>query len=281
MRGDSQARAIRRPVVKDGDVGFFRGLAPEVTTMSPFSLERFAIVGESHHIYGQESQDSVLVTRFGKSDILLVSDGVGSCIDSKVGSIAITQIAARVLSEEVHYLEDLFEDDSCLGNTMSVAHKVLVDGFIIHICSRIRAALALVKAQFTHYPKGNDPLAATLLGAVITPQIYCAFRCGDGVYALNGEVRVLECRAHNQPEYPALSLSGHAQIQAGFLSLLECGFTSEVTSLLIATDGASQLLANAVGLANASEFTLDNLRAVSCGTRAGDDVAIASARRVS
>jgi hypothetical protein len=87
----------------------------------------------------------------------------------------------------------------------------------------------------------------TLLIAVVGKERFAILGCGDGLYGVNGDVHELDAGPQNAPGYLAYQLLDgddcQAANKAASVSLHVSGKTAELESLLIATDGAHDLIA--------------------------------------
>jgi hypothetical protein len=83
---------------------------------------------------------------------------------------------------------------------------------------------------------------------VVTPHWTGVFGCGDGFYAINGEVVEIPPRPGNQPEYLAYKLL--SEIPKGFeqvgLKVLKVVDTLKVSSVVIATDGIEPIATRSI-----------------------------------
>jgi hypothetical protein len=88
----------------------------------------------------------------------------------------------------------------------------------------------------------------TYLVGVLQPERALVFGQGDGLVSVNGNVHIIDSGPDNAPPYPAYALVREmlAGDPGSLMPVLHHeGPTSEVTSLLIATDGANELVARA------------------------------------
>ncbi|MDF1502407.1 protein phosphatase 2C domain-containing protein, partial [Roseisolibacter sp. H3M3-2] len=85
----------------------------------------------------------------------------------------------------------------------------------------------------------HDHLLATAVAAVITRERTVVLCAGDGVWGINGELRVIRAEG-NAPAYPAYRLLRDAGAASDVV--VWDGPTGDVDALLLATDGAAELL---------------------------------------
>jgi len=81
-----------------------------------------------------------------------------------------------------------------------------------------------------------DFLMTTLVGFVVTPNVYIIFHCGDGVIGLNGHIQRLEESAGHYIAN-ALVEGSRASSASDTLQLFATGRTSSLENIFIATDG--------------------------------------------
>jgi hypothetical protein len=95
----------------------------------------------------------------------------------------------------------------------------------------------------------SDCLLFTVVGFVMTPEMTHIFSLGDGVFALNGEVTVIPPMEGNRPVYMTYALTGTA-LDTTNPDLLRFTVqksipTAEVESLLVGTDGCTDIIEKA------------------------------------
>jgi hypothetical protein len=238
------------------------------------------MVGHSHRIRGQENQDSAITALIDDTHILLISDGIGSVQDSKVGSVVISQIARRLIIEQRNELRRLVDSVRFTGDAMNVAHRKLIEVFVACLSSQIREELRAVKQYCIAYSHAEEPIHATLLGAVITPLFWFTFRCGDGVIVINDSIKVLEGRSATEPGLISEALSPTNCSAHSHLKLAACGLTKDVHRIILASDGALELVALLAASRSTSCVIRDVLGSAAFGATSGDDSTIVMAQRV-
>ena len=199
-----------------------------------FHVAAASVIGANHLRTYRNNQDGICLQAGEDLLVAVVTDGCSSAPSSEVGA----RLGARWLGEWIpRYLDLARTPDELLEN--------------------VRAGLAdfLRKTALLLRPE-PDELAHTLeefflftyLAAVLQPERTLVFGQGDGVVSVNGAVKVIDSGPDNAPPYPAYALVREA-LRGDPGSLLPVlhheGPTSEVSSLLIATDGAAELVARA------------------------------------
>jgi hypothetical protein len=95
-----------------------------------------------------------------------------------------------------------------------------------------------------------DAFLFTILGAVVTPREVVIFSAGDGLFAVNGSLHRIGPFPGNAPPYLGYALLGGST--PSFTVEHRCA-TTDLHTLLIATDGAEPLMA-----ADAAPFWTDD-----------------------
>jgi hypothetical protein len=117
--------------------------------------------------------------------------------------------------------------------------KVFAECLEASLLNRLRLAALAISADRNIDDVLLQSYLCTVLIAVVTPHWTAVMGCGDGFYAINGEVVEIPPRPGNQPEYLAYKL--FSQIPKGFerigIKVLKAVDTLDVSSVVIATDG--------------------------------------------
>jgi hypothetical protein len=196
-----------------------------------------SVIGREHVRCHRNNQDAVAV---GQGDSLLVAavaDGCSSGISSEVGARLAVQWIVR---HAPRLLQDLGEVEP------AALVEAVMDGLLAYleqvgrgICPDPEAWPATVR----------DFLLFSLLGAIVGPEWTLVFGLGDGVVSINGQTTVLEAGAANAPPYLGYRLVGAVADVPAALDLQPVihyvGPTGGLESLVIATDGALELLSQA------------------------------------
>jgi hypothetical protein len=193
-------------------------------------------VGRDHVRLHRNNQDGVAMTV--KDDIIVaaVTDGCSSGKYCEVGA----RLGAMWLARWVpHYVRSW----SPSSQAEAVRHGLL------DFLSRLSRDLA---------PEGlpiDDLLQHlflfTFIVAVVTPERTWVFGQGDGVVSVNGNTLVLDPGPDNAPRYVAYALADPSKLRvspesaAGVTGSLFDGATEDVRSVIIATDGATDLISRA------------------------------------
>ncbi|WP_257451652.1 protein phosphatase 2C domain-containing protein [Archangium lipolyticum] len=191
----------------------------------PFELAAATVLGREHARAGRNNQDALWARASEHGLAAVVADGCGSGAQSELGA----QLGARRVVE----------------GALSLLGQVPVDSpeFLQRLGADVLCFLQAISGQLGERAIG-EALLFTIVGAVVTPEHTLVFSAGDGLWALNGDVHRLGPFPGNAPPYLAYGL-----LKPGVVALKANALrpTAEVDSLLLGTDGVSDL----VGLAGA------------------------------
>jgi len=190
-------------------------------------------VGRGGLLVGRNNQDAYAWVFEGESIVAVVCDGCGSKphseVGAKLGAKLVTQLVAEKLRMGGEPTAESFWED-VRGESLSKLRQMAWQ------LSASDESFAIFADQY---------LTFTIVGVVVTPEETIVFSIGDGVYAINGEVQLLGPFRDNSPPYLIYGLvpsklSGEARNMLKFR--LDIRPTSEVRSLLIGTDGVTNLI---------------------------------------
>ena len=188
-----------------------------------FEVAGGSIAGRNHTLAGKNNQDAYCSYSSELVTIAVVCDGCGSGkhseVGAKLGAGLIVEAIARQLKGQtsldlVEVRQDVLVQLEGIGKTIAGVHPL---------------------SQII-----NDYLLFTVIGALITPSETAVFSIGDGVIAVNGKVTQIGPFPNNAPPYLAYSLCGYPEW--GHLQMHYQLPTQEVESILIGTDGVSDLI---------------------------------------
>jgi len=208
-----------------------------------------AHIGSGNLLIGKNNQDAFALEVLDDCIIAIVQDGCSSGSHSEIGA----QLGARVLSRLIY--------DSICGGALSavtsacdattqlerIRKKFLTKIVRIANCLEIPCCKCTNSLRCSCYAKRllHDFFLFTTVGLIVTEHSAIFFSIGDGLYAMNGEIRELGPFPENAPPYIAYALLPDACDQ--FQNLLKFRVhavlpTGELESALIATDGLKELL---------------------------------------
>ena len=166
----------------------------------------------------------------GGGVVAVVSDGCGSGKHSEVGSLIGANLFAQIIADEI-----------AKGTPVSLLSWPRIQQLAISHLSVMARAMGGSLSQTV-----NDYFLFTLVGAAVTPEEYCIFSLGDGVFIINGDIELLGPFPNNSPPYLMYNLVGSSltdedpqclQLQADCVA-----DTSSLAWLLIGTDGVNDLI---------------------------------------
>jgi serine/threonine protein phosphatase PrpC len=186
-----------------------------------------SIIGRNHVLAGKNNQDAHRIVSNEKFIIAVVCDGCGSGKHSEVGA----KLGARLVIAEIsNLLNQEANQDSEISNP---EFWNLVK---LNLLQQLKDFVVLANGDMEFV---NDYLLFTIVGAVITDLETVTFSMGDGAIAINGELNQIPAYPDNAPPYLAYGLYKPDAINFEIRDRLP---TSELDSLLIATDGIDDLV---------------------------------------
>ncbi|HUH05017.1 MAG TPA: protein phosphatase 2C domain-containing protein [Kofleriaceae bacterium] len=200
----------------------------ESRSLRVFELGGGSVTGTLHRKAGKPLQDAFGWRRGPRSLVAVVCDGCGSSPHSEVGA----RLGTRLFCEAIGARLDagLAVDDPILWQR--VRAEVLAE------LGRLATAMggAWIDAIADHF-------LFTVMGAAVTESSTAIIGAGDGVYAINGEVCVLEAGPENRPAYVGYGLldPGGADSE---LAIHAVRPTADIDSILLGTDGVTDILSS-------------------------------------
>jgi hypothetical protein len=192
-------------------------------------LERFAAVGggaigRAHARAYRNAQDAFAIAAGRDAIVLAVTDGCSSGAATEVGAALgarwLAENTARVAREE----------------TDGAARAAAVTAGLVAFLAKVRSALGATSESDPCVV--GDLLLFSFLVALVEPERTLVFGVGDGVVMVNGDVHALDAGPENAPDYAAYALLGPGSATP---RVHHDGATSDLTSVLVATDGALDL----------------------------------------
>jgi serine/threonine protein phosphatase PrpC len=192
-----------------------------------FEYASGSIIGRNHVFAGKNNQDAYRIVANEKFIIAVVCDGCGSGKHSEVGA----KLGARLV---INAIADLLNQSS--DQDLEISKPEFWDSVKINLLQKLKDFVALSSGDLEFV---NDYLLFTILGSVIISSETVTFSMGDGAIAINGKFTEIPPYADNAPPYLAYGLYKPEAINFEIRDRLP---TSELESLLIATDGISDLV---------------------------------------
>jgi hypothetical protein len=187
-----------------------------------FQVAAGTVTGRDHVVSGRPNQDAYAVWRGPDAVVAVVADGCGSQRGSETGA----RVGAHLLADALRRHRRRIHGEEAAVALEDVRRDVL--DHLRRLASAMGERLEPTVAEFFLF---------TLVGALVTDEHALVFALGDGVVAVNGDVRVLSF-PRNEPPYLGYGLLGAGPAFA----MLAQRPTAEVESILIGTDGLAALL---------------------------------------
>jgi hypothetical protein len=159
----------------------------------------------------------------------VVCDGCGSGKHSEVGAKLGTLMVTDAIADLLHQGLAISEPD--FWNVLKINLLQKVKAFV---------EISTNEAQESVMEFVNNYLLFTIVGLVITPSETVAFSMGDGAIAVNGKLTQIPAYPDNAPPYLAYGLYRPDAVSFEIRDRIP---TSELESILIATDGIDDLIA--------------------------------------
>jgi len=193
-----------------------------------FEYAMGSIIGRNHVVTGRNNQDAYRVVLRSQFVAAVVCDGCGSGKHSEVGA----KLGAKIVTNAIADL---------LDQGMAISHPDFWDILKTNLFQKLIDIVAIANdAQESVMEFVNDYLLFTIVGAVITANETMTFSMGDGAIAVNGKLTQIPAYPGNAPPYLAYGLYRPDAVSFEICDRLA---TSEVESILIATDGIDDLIA--------------------------------------
>ncbi|HWN69060.1 MAG TPA: protein phosphatase 2C domain-containing protein [Haliangium sp.] len=220
--------------------------APAQDLDRAFAIAGGRVTGRAHQRLGQGCQDGLAWYAGADALVAVVTDGCGSSQYSEVGARLGARLLVAAIARELGLgrRRGPGPDAGSPDQPMAMSDAGIDAGLVQRACSDVRDHLrALARAM------GGDlahtvaeHFLFTLVGAVVTRARTLVFALGDGVVAINGAVHVIGPFPGNCPPYLGYRLLDPAADTA--LSFQATWPTPAIDSLLLATDGAGEILAH-------------------------------------
>jgi hypothetical protein len=197
--------------------------------MQGFRVAGASVPGTDHIMPGEpgwkNNQDSYAWFRTDNAFVAIVCDGCGSMPQSDVGAQLLATYMARTAVRGVDF-----------GLTPETTLDYLAEHATDFITSIVSMMGGNKVADASRY------FLFTTLGVLVTPERTLVFSIGDGVYAVNGEVTVIEQYKNNAPPYIGYRVTGGTGTMDLRFQVRADIPTAEVSSILIGTDGVADLM---------------------------------------
>lgn len=203
-----------------------------------FESAAFSLPGTSHRKRGAESQDAAVLEKQDSFLFMAVSDGVGSCSESRVGAVTLTQ-ALRKLFVNHHPV--------LVARAAELTPAIFAGRLAAWVQKELGKEIMQARDYLGHCRRSNQALSATIIGAFACEHAVAIFACGDGVVVVNDAVHVLKCdEKQNKPNLPIYGIldpteSCESQVR-GIVRPIFAAPITEVSSIVLGTDGVEELV---------------------------------------
>ena len=191
-----------------------------------FEVAAASCIGRNHAVAGKNNQDAYCIHTNELVTIAVVCDGCSSSkhseVGAQIGARLIVEIIARQISEfdrlDWHKIErELLEQLESIAQTLAGGHS-----------------LPLIIQEYFLF---------TVVGAVITAEETTIFSRGDGVIALNGQIKQLGPFPDNAPPYLAYKICDQDSALGEQIQIQYQLPTLQVESIVLGTDGVNDSIA--------------------------------------
>jgi hypothetical protein len=217
-------------------------------TIAGLALVGGSVIGREHRRAGRGGQDGFGWVRGERAVVAVVADGCGSGAHSEVGAKLGVALWAQAMVAR-------------LDGGAAVGDPALWRAVRADVVDRLGALAAAMAGESALRDVVADYFLFTLVGAAITAESTALFAIGDGTVVRDGAVTAIGPFADNQPPYLGYELLGMPSVPVG-AELLEVVPTAEVGSILLATDGASEIADDELRALAADEALVRNPDAV-------------------
>jgi hypothetical protein len=223
--------------------------APEPELHRTFAIAGGRVTGRAHQRLGYGCQDGLAWYAAGDALVAVVTDGCGSSQYSEVGARLGARLLVAAITRELGCQPgraagragepDAGMPDASMPNA-SMPNAGMIDRACSDVLAHLRPLARAMGGDLAHTV--SEHFLFTLVGAVVTRARTMVFALGDGIVAINGAVHVIGPFPGNCPPYLGYRLLDPAADTA--LSFQAVEPTAAIDSLLLATDGAGEILAH-------------------------------------
>ena len=189
-----------------------------------FECASGSMIGRNHVLAGKNNQDAFRVVRQEQYIIAVVCDGCGSGKHSEVGAKLGTRMVIDAIADLLNY-------------DLAISDREFWKAVQTNLLQKLKDFVAISNGDMEFV---NDYLLFTIVGVLITSSETVTFSMGDGAIAVNGKLNQIPAYPDNAPPYLAYGLYRPDAVSFEIRNRLP---TSEVHSILIATDGIDDLIA--------------------------------------
>lgn len=205
--------------------------------MDGFQIAGASVPGMDHIKPGESgwnnNQDAFCWSASPRHLVAVVCDGCSSHARSEVGAGIGAQIIVNVAS-------DVLLPAVQTSGVAAIAAEAFLRILMEETLNRIAIIARSMGGSFKDVIE--EQFLFSTIGVIMTPETTFIFSCGDGVYAINGTVTTLGPYPGNEPPYLAYNLAPRAKGASPAFTTELVYSTKAVQSLLIGTDGVTDLI---------------------------------------
>jgi hypothetical protein len=202
--------------------------------MTVYKVACGSVIGHDHLRLGKNNQDAWQVMRSKHHLVAVVCDGCGSGLKSEVGA----QLGARLITQSLinQYYRWPWAFNLSVEEALEKAR--------LHTLKKLEATLSSLGRNRNE--NLNDFLLFTVVGVCITRHQATFFSLGDGMIAVNQDVKTIGPFEDNTPPYLAYGLA-ETKIDPRLLKFqIQAKLpTATLNSWMIGSDGVNDLIASA------------------------------------
>ena len=203
-------------------------------TEIPFTVGGVTQHGE-HTFDGQNNQDACSLSINDKNIIAVVCDGCSGSTSLGNNMFSYAESGAQILSALI-----IQHTESLLNNKYSLDEKFAkqLSTYCIDSIDKIIDIISGKKDSYRSEYILQELFMATIIVAVITPEYWAIFKCGDGFIGINGNFDYLNKTSSGIyiSSYLSNMINEEDRVQCN-ISLYKSGNTNDLDSLMIASDG--------------------------------------------
>jgi hypothetical protein len=214
--------------------------------MKEFQIAGGSVPGTDHTMPGQcgwkNNQDAYVWQLLPDRIFAVVCDGCSSAEYSEVGARQGSYIVTSAMDFVL----------ATMGRA-TLTSMTGVGAFCRELMNNVLNRISIIagKVGGTYEDILQTQFLFSVMGLVMTPEVTLIISCGDGVYAVNGEVSTIGPYPGNAPPYLAYRLLSNRTIE--FTPHVLCP-TADVQSVFIGTDGVTYLQQASEALIPSTKF---------------------------
>ena len=238
MQEQVEVPDMRSPQIPDLEM--LNEIQNEIQNLSSqFEYACGSIIGRNHVLASKNNQDALRIVLWDNFVTAVVCDGCGSGKHSEVGAKIGSRMVTDAIADLLNHGLAISEPDFWNVLKINLLQK-LKDFVAIAYANHELASVVAIHELPLQMEFVNNYLLFTIVGLVITPSETVTFSMGDGAIAVNGKLIQIPAYPDNAPPYIAYGLYRPDAIEFEIRDRIP---TSELESILIATDGIDDLIA--------------------------------------